>query len=72
MATVKGTVKQGNTGHNSFEVVREGYVAVYTANGIIWRKVASCMVVCSKPNLRLALLIMADISVLTVACYLYC
>lgn len=40
MATVKGTVKQSNTGHNSFEVVREGYVAVYTANGIIWRKVA--------------------------------
>ena len=40
MATVKGTVKQGSTGHNSYEVVREGYIASYTANGIIWRKVA--------------------------------
>ena len=40
MATVKGTVKQGSTGHNSYETVREGYVAVYTANRIIWRKVA--------------------------------
>ena len=38
MTTIKGTVKQGSTGHNSYEVVREGYVAVYTANGIIWRK----------------------------------
>ena len=40
MNKVKGTVKQGNTGHNSYEVVREGYIAIYTANGIIWRKVA--------------------------------
>ena len=41
MATVKGTVKQSNTGHNSYEVVRKGYTAIYTANGIVWRKVAT-------------------------------
>ena len=35
------TNSKSNTGHGNYEVVREGYKAVYTANGIIWKKVAT-------------------------------
>lgn len=30
---------KATTGHGNYENVREGYKAVYTSNGIIWKKV---------------------------------